>query len=317
MSTLTYLAAWRPISARIKGLERAAVVHAGFLAAHNKTAYGADKDLQRHCEEIQKTVEQFHDTFRNLLPATTIAAIDRFKGDAGKQINDNTGGDALLVRTIIVKLVAFESEMSYSLDSPMERVHSASELAFMHLQRLIVVDEDYRKKWQTAFDAGETHCEKFGGVHLLWHGIWAFKVNSVGGATDLVYPEPLATGSTPVALGMVLTEWKKTDNEPTAAYETAMRQAELYSGGVLAGLELASHLYLVVVTKKQFTPPQDVTKNAVIYRHINIAIEPEFDSVAAKRLAAAELKARRAETGLGRRLINQENGGEEVPGEPV
>jgi hypothetical protein len=285
MSTLTYLAAWRPISARIKGLERAAAVHAGFLGAHNKSAYGADKDLQRHCEEIQRNIEQFQDTFRNLLPATTLAAIDRFKADAGAQIKGNPAGDALLVRTIIVKLVAFESEMTYSLDSPMERVRSASELAFMHLQRLIVVDDDYRKKWQTAFDAGETHCEKLGGVHLLWHGIWAFKVDSVGGATDLVYPEPLATGSTPVALGMVLTEWKKTDNEPTAAYETARRQAELYSGGVLAGLELTSHRYLVVVTKKQFMPPQDVTKDAVTFRHINIAIEPELPSVAAKKRA--------------------------------
>jgi hypothetical protein len=42
----------------------------------------------------------------------------------------------------------------------------------MHLQRLIVVDEDYRKKWQTAFDAGEARCEKHRGVHLLWHWVW-------------------------------------------------------------------------------------------------------------------------------------------------
>jgi hypothetical protein len=62
---------------------------------------------------------------------------------------------------------------------------------------------------------------------------------------------------------MVMTEWKKTGDDPTAAYATARKQAELYSGGVLGGLELASHRYLVVVTKQQFTPPQDISQEAV------------------------------------------------------
>ena len=274
MGALTYQAVWRPISARIHGLEKAAAVHAGFLASHNASPYGADKDLQRHCEDILVGIEQFQRLFRDLLPTAAHSAIDRFVADCGHQIRANTLGDAMLVRTIIVKLVAFEAEMTFCLDSPMERVRSASELAFMHLQRLIVVDDEYRKKWQAAFASHETRCERLGGVHLLWHGIWAFKADASGGKTDLVYQEPLRAGTTPVALGMVLTEWKRSDGKPQAAFDAAKRQAALYSGGVLAGVELVSHRYLVVVTKSQIVPLADVTDGAVIYRHINIAVDP-------------------------------------------
>ena len=222
-----------------------------------------------------------------MLPTTANEAVDRFMSDAGSQIRGNTAGDALLIRTILVKLVAFESEMTYSLDSPTERIRSASELAFMHLRRLIVADNEYREKWQAAFTAHETHCERLGAVHLLWHGIWAFKVDAAGGKTDLVYQEPLTTGSTPVALGMVLTEWKRADGSPEAAYGEARRQAAGYTGGILAGVELASHRYVVVVTKRQVEPPPDIIEAAVTYRHINIAVEPASPSIAAKALRSA------------------------------
>jgi len=218
MRIVTYLAAWRPISARIHGLEKAAALHAGFLAVNSRSSYGADKALQKQFEDIRADIDRFQQSFGNLLPAGADSAIDRFMADGGKQIQGNTAGGSLLGRTIVVKLVAFESEMTFCLDSPMERVRSAAELAFMHLQRLIVVDKDYRKKWQDAFATHETHCEQLGDLHLLWHGIWAFKVGASGGQTDLVFQEPLRTGVGPVALGMVLTEWKKTNGSSNRAY---------------------------------------------------------------------------------------------------
>ncbi len=155
----------------------------------------------------------------------------------------------------------------------------------MHLQRLIVTDGKYRKEWQAAFAHHETHCEKLGAVHLLWHGIWAFKADASGGKTDLVYQEPMESGTAPVALGIVLTEWKRANGNPEAAYADAKDQAELYTGGVLAGVELATHRYLVLVTEKQIKTPPDVVQGAITYRHINIAVDPESPSVAAKRLA--------------------------------
>ena len=286
MSALTYLVAWRPISARIHGLENAAAAHARFLASHNASPYGADKALQKHCEDICTSIEHFSGSFSDFLPDAANIAIDRFLADGGKQIRENRDGDALVVRTIIVKLIAFESELTYCLESPMERVRSASELAFMHLQQLIVADEEYRAKWREAFSVRETHCEKLGAVHLLWHGIWAFKADaSSGGRTDLVYQEPLQVDAAPVAIGMILTEWKRADGSPEHAYAEARHQAEFYSAGVLGGVELTSHRYLVAVTKKQIVPPTDATEGTVTYRHINIAVEPETPSIAAKRLA--------------------------------
>lgn len=285
MTTLTYSAEWRQISARIHGLERAAAVHARFLSSNSTSPYGADKDLQRHCASIKTAVEQFRKTFSGKLSVDANAAIDRFLGDAGVQIDGNTAGDAKLVHTIIVKLIAFESELTFCLASTMERVRSAAELAFVHLQRLIVADEDYRKKWQAAaFAKHETHCERLGGVHLLWHGIWAFKADASGGKTDLVYQEPANPETAPVSLGMVLTEWKLGKGDFNTAYKEAKEQAAIYSGGILAGIELASHRYLVVVSKEQFTPPGDLIEGGITYRHINIAVEPTSPSVAAKKL---------------------------------
>jgi len=286
MKTFTYLDAWRSISGRIRGVERAARVHAGFLVAQHSSPYGADKDLQRHCQDISADIQGFRDTFVNQLPDGVLSAIERFMADCGKQISQNSNGDALMLRTIIVKLVAFESEITFYLDTPLERVRSAAELAFMHLQRSIVVDEGYRQRWISAYSGHETHCEKLGSVHLLWHGIWAFKVDAAGAKTDLVYQEPLTLEQAPAALGLILTEWKRATDDPDAAYAEAKYQADLYSSGVLAGLELTSHRYLVAVTRKNILPRADIVEGSVTYRHINIAVEPDSPSVAARKASS-------------------------------
>jgi hypothetical protein len=77
-----------------------------------------------------------------------------------------------------------------------------------------VVDKNVRAKWQAAWKKSgghETRCEQLGAVHLLSHGIWAFKT-SANGATDLVYSDPIDRYSTIVrqtARVLVLTEWKR------------------------------------------------------------------------------------------------------------
>jgi hypothetical protein len=283
---LTYAVSWRRIAARIRGLEKAAELHARFLASHSGSPYGADKALQRHCEEIRESIVGFHNAFEAVLPAEVVSAIQRFMADAGNQILGNDAGDALLVRTIVVKISAFESEVSFWLESPAEAIRSTSELAFAHLQRLIVADEQYRAKWQAAYADHETRCEQLGAVHLLWHGIWAFKVDAAGGKTDLVFEEPLVASSIPAALGFVLTEWKRASSKVDAAIAQARAQAAIYSRGILGGLELTSHRYLIVVTEKRAALPPDVVEDGITYRHINIAVRPETPSVASKRLPA-------------------------------
>jgi hypothetical protein len=70
-----------------------------------------------------------------------------------------------------------------------ESIRTYSERAFAHLQRSIVADEEIQRKWLCAFGKGEVACEKLGGVDLLSHGIWAFKVDARGARTDLVFQD--------------------------------------------------------------------------------------------------------------------------------
>lgn len=156
------------------------------------------------------------------------------------------------------------------------------------LQRILAVDEDIKAKWSKAFAKGEVACEKLGSIHLLSQGIFAFKVDASGARTDLVFNEPPDGPLLSRAVeGLVLTEWKKAASADAAPkFAEAETQAELYREGPLAGLELARFRYLVVVSEKQLpTVPADTTNaKGVIYRHINIAIDPEVPSkIAAKK----------------------------------
>ena len=88
-------------------------------------------------------------------------------------------------------LQAIESAITFSLSGLEEQVLSTTERALQHLQRSLIVDDVLRKRWLNAFDKREDHVEALGAVHLLGHGIFAFKVNAAGARTDLVVPDAL------------------------------------------------------------------------------------------------------------------------------
>jgi hypothetical protein len=145
-------------------------------------------------------------------------AIDDFVARTGSLITDENGtpdSKQERVWAALVSLAAFETEMSFILSDVQESIHVRSERAFLHLQRSIVADADFRAKWVSAFDNGEVACEKLGAVHLLLHGIWAFKVDAAGARTDIVYQEPINDPNNlqRYADGIVLTEWKKAKTE--------------------------------------------------------------------------------------------------------
>ncbi len=58
---------------------------------------------------------------------------------------------------------------------------------------------------------GETACEKLGALHLLSHGILAFKAYAPGERTDLILGDRLVIDDDLIAgtEGIVLTEWKR------------------------------------------------------------------------------------------------------------
>jgi hypothetical protein len=174
---------------------------------------------------------------------------------------------------------AVESEVNYHLLDHQELLRVRSERAFEHLQRSIVADPDLRTRWAKAFDSKEPDCERLGAVHLLWHGIWAFKVDAVGGRTDLVFQEPIDDLSRVdrAADGLVLTEWKLARGAPEASqgFEEARKKAQRYASGALAGIELRSHRCAVVVTESRVNEPDDVRAGGIVYRHVNIAVAPK------------------------------------------
>ena len=278
---MTYADQWKALSSRIRGLMQAGELHARYLAVRSSDTYGRARRLREQSESVVSALEAFRDRFGHALPPAALASIDDFIEKTGPLIRDANGtpeSRAERVWAALVLLAAFETEMSYVLSDLQEVIRTRSERAFAHLQRLIVADPEFREKWKAAFADGEVACEKLGAAHLLLHGIWAFKVDAAGARTDLVFQEPVTnlTDQERYADGIVLTEWKtaKSEKDAKKKFDDARSQAEPYAQGVLAGSELAAYRYAVVVTRAQVTVPTDRTEDGVVYRHINIAVEP-------------------------------------------
>jgi hypothetical protein len=280
---------WQPLSARIRGLTEAGQFAANLFGSHDSSrVIGA---LADHGKAIFSDLINFADSLEkgeSLKNADAYAreAIDRVKKEAYPLLTDDGNGNTdmrrINVRTALVLLAALEGEVTYILRDGQEGIRSLTERAFEHLNRTIVVDEGVRAKWKDAYERHETACEALGGVHLLSHGIWAFKAKGPKAETDLVYQEP------PTDIGrikrssdgLVLTEWKRLtiNDDPAKLFESARKQAELYVGGVLGGMELRKYRYAVLVTQNAVSIPTDLEIGDVIYRHINVVVEPTVPS---------------------------------------
>jgi hypothetical protein len=276
---------WTNIASRIRGLMQATELHSRFLAVRSSDTFGRTQRLREQGERLLEEVSGFQERFRQSLPRAVLDRIGEFVRYAAPLLRTTDGTPDLRQETVWAGLVAFgafETELSYLLSDTEQAIRSRSELAFAHLQRSIVVDETFRRKWQDAFADGETACEKLGAVHLLSHGIWAFKVHAEGERTDLVYQEPSGRFERDLtyADGLVLTEWKKAVSKKEAGdkFEEARNQAHRYGRGVLAGNELTQYRYAVVVSDEQVQTPDDVTRDGIVYRHINIAVKPKSPS---------------------------------------
>ena len=277
-----YLEQWKALAGRIRGLMRAGELHAHYLSVRSSDTYGRAKRIRDQSISILESLQSLRDRFQHVLPKEALATVDRFLGEADPLVRDDSGtSDTRQEQTwaILVMLAGFESELSFVLSDTQQYIRGRSERAFAHLQRLIVVDHDFRGKWQGAFRDGEVACERLGAVHLLQHGIWAFKVNAKGERTDLVFQEPVEdlAAMERYADGLVLTEWKVVtpDNNASQRFVKAMQQAQRYAAGALAGNELTTYRYVVVVSGEHISIPDDVTDGTVTYRHINIATDPK------------------------------------------
>lgn len=185
--------------------------------------------------------------------------------------------------SFITRLLLTRNDVSYCLTDHQKKIKNLSEKAFLHLQRKIIVGADEKARWEKAFSKGEVECEKLGSLHLLWHGLWAFKINAEGERTDLIYSDERLSdidANYEAVSGLVLTEWKvlRSGENATSKFSEACKQARMYTEGSLAGVELAKYRYAIVVSEENIHTPDDFIENDVVWRHINIAINSKTPS---------------------------------------
>jgi hypothetical protein len=87
---------------------------------------------------------------------------------------------------LAIALRPIVSEVDFYLRDNEALGRSIVEWAFLHLRRRLTVEETLRTSWTDAFSKGEPQVEKLGAIHLLGHGIYAFKTSGAGAATDLI-----------------------------------------------------------------------------------------------------------------------------------
>lgn len=286
---MSYQREWRTIYAKIEGIRVSAELWARFKQASYADSYGSYKEIGKACHSAAQDILGLAAKYEASLPVPVRERIEEFFTDQRRNLIDEAKSELKAATSALIMLLALRAEIEFLLTDEQEQIRSKTERAFLHLQRLLAVDSDAQSKWSDAFDKGETACENLGAVHLLLFGIFAFKANAVGARTDLIFPDQDDHDdfeSRGVA-GLVLTEWKVANPENgLSKFAEARAQMDIYRQSALVGVELTGTRYAVVLTKKKLPKsqvPEDMDRNGVIYRHLNLAIAPETPSKQAKR----------------------------------
>ncbi|MEX1187523.1 MAG: hypothetical protein WEA80_13130 [Gemmatimonadaceae bacterium] len=277
---------WLALHDRIEGVEQSLDLYLHSLKVSSEDPYGVRKKVFRPAfHSIVGALRNFRSSHSKSLPTNAANAIDRFLSDNANMIEsaqlDNFGH----MVACVTALSGFRSELRFQLTDRSAALLRLTERAIAHLQRTLVADLFAQERWRAAYDAGEVACERLGAVHLLLHGIWAFKTSAAGERTDLVYGEPVSEDSLSAAEGLVLTEWKlvRKPSELQDKLSAGEAQAALYAAGILGGVELADSRFVIAVSLDRLSMPADEIRSGVIYRRRNIAITPSTPSVSAMK----------------------------------
>lgn len=277
---------WRAISARI-----AALLDAGtfFLRTPDNDDYGSAGILIGNAGATVSILRRFIRFHGNDIPTAPKACLETFLEDCHERFGgtdeNNPFGTPMGfsgATAALTCLASFRAEFEYLIADTEAVARSLVTRALIHLQRSIVADGGIRERWKSAFNDRETACEALGACHLLAHGIWAFKTSAEGERTDLVLGQSLAITDdlTSASQGLVLTEWKlvRRASELESKAQEAFDQARRYREGILAGFEVASTRYLIVVSTDYCIMPTVREEAGVRYEYRNIAVEPSTPS---------------------------------------
>jgi len=285
---------WAALSARIAGLIEAGGVYLT-ETIREPGQFDVSGDILQNARGVVERLQLLQANHAKTLPEAASGCLNQFLWRYGGSFAEPGGGPPR-VQSVVTLLASFRAEFTYFVSDTEAVARSRVARAFAHLQRSIVADEGIRATWNKAFDKkatdgkslAETACEQLGATHLLLHGIWAFKASGAQAQTDLVLGCLLDVDNDarPAADALVLTEWKvvRTESETASKAQEAYDQAQQYEGGLLAGFELASRRYLVLVSRNWLTnmPATRLDAN-VVYEHINVAVAPDPPSEYSRR----------------------------------
>ena len=278
---------WRAISARIAGLLDAGMF---FLRTPDRDDYNSAGVLIGNAGATAASLRQFLGLHGNDIPTRAKAYVEASLKDwrdrfGGADENDPFGKPKGFagVTAVVTSLASFRAEFEYLVADTESVARSLVTRALIHLQRSIVADDIVRQRWFKAFESGEIACEALGACHLLAHGIWAFKTSAKGERTDLVLGQSLVMTDDirSASQGLVLTEWQRVchDGELAQKAQEAFDQARRYREGILAGFEVASPRYLIIVSSDYSIMPGVREEAGVKYDYRNIAVSPSTPSL--------------------------------------
>lgn len=267
---------WKRLSKRID----AWVESANIALTHMERAGALD---ERANEAIGREGGRILDSlFRLDLPDELRSEVTSVRNHLGAIVQVTQG--RYLIANRLMALIALRAPIDAMTRDSEEPRRRLIERAFLHLNRTLVVDATARRAWSDAF-AHETRCEQLGALHLLSHGVYAFKADAVSGRTDLILQEPLAlTEDVKSAEAMVLTEWKLVrDEEPSARALEGKEQVTRYATVELGGFELRKHRYVVLVSWEPITvpPPESLATSTIHF--VNVAIQRSRPSTESRR----------------------------------
>lgn len=275
---------WNALSARIEGLVEATKFLLLTVRTGESDNFGMTDELLRTAREIVHDVKKFGGNFEPQIPAEAMKCLANLVQPYEQRLTRANGLPG--IQGVITLLASFRSEFNYLLNDIDVVGQSLVSRAFAHLQRSIIADPEVAKRWQAGFNRGETACEKLGAAQLLLHGIWAFKASAEGERTDLVLGSKLSVDDRVrgAAETLVLTEWKLVRDAMAVntQAERGLKQALRYSSGILAGFELSSRRYIVLVSEDLLAVPTTTDEKQVVYEYVNIAVSPSVPSAKPK-----------------------------------
>jgi hypothetical protein len=276
---------WRALAARIEGLGVAGDALNSSLAVRNNDMFGVTQNvLVPAGHAVITALADLARGYQQQLPKAALTAINAFLYKYGNHLAPNQVQADHGALQVLIALRALRAELDYFLSDAQVEGRRRVERAFLHLQRSLAVDDALRHRWQAAKD--EPTCEKLGAVHLLAHGIWAFKAHGPGARTDLVLGAPIDQGDSRLydVEALVLTEWKIAETQNlTSKVDEAHTQLRLYKGGILAGFELTSRRYVVVVSDEELHLPDHHDDGGIECRHICINRGDDTPSTSARK----------------------------------